>query len=365
MPEPTITVRSPSDIAQLVPYLVGFTPEESLVLVVVDRGRIQVTARADLADLARPGEAEGLVGRIWHRFPDAEGLVVGYSAHPDAAASVAERCIAAMPAGAAIMSMTVTGDTWTTADGSHGPVDPYGPTAAAATVTGMSHRGRRSDLEALFEPAPLTDQLVDQIDTQIRQLNDPTYAASMVARTRDLIDAHLPHPAHQPLGQAAAVELALLVHQEDPQRVAVLSLTPDTAAAHLALWRDVISQVPAEIAENPLVIAGMAAWLDGDGASAAITAERAARLTDDGISRVTGRPSLVGGLEAIIDTVTPPSMWPGIRARDVANCPVPVRRAVASLTSPPAWETYTAPTGRERQPEPPTLTPPPAPGPAI
>ncbi|QLQ17362.1 MAG: DUF4192 family protein [Micropruina sp.] len=89
--------------------------------------------------------------------------------------------------------------------------------------------------------------------------------------------------------------MALLVHQEDPQRVAVLSLTPDTAAAHLALWRDVISQVPAEIAESPLVIAGMAAWIDGDGASAAITAERAARLTDDGISRVTGRPSSSAG----------------------------------------------------------------------
>ena len=52
---PRFRLDSPADMAQLVPYLVGFTPEESLVIVVIDDHQVQVTARADLAEMRQPG----------------------------------------------------------------------------------------------------------------------------------------------------------------------------------------------------------------------------------------------------------------------------------------------------------------------
>ena len=52
---PTLRVRGPGDLAQAIPYLLGFHPEQSLVLVGLDRHMVTVTARFDLADVARAG----------------------------------------------------------------------------------------------------------------------------------------------------------------------------------------------------------------------------------------------------------------------------------------------------------------------
>ena len=48
---PRVRITNPDEFAQIVPYLVGFTPEESLVIVVIDDHQVQVTARADLAEM--------------------------------------------------------------------------------------------------------------------------------------------------------------------------------------------------------------------------------------------------------------------------------------------------------------------------
>ena len=46
-----LLLENPGDVAELVPYLVGFTPEESLVIVAIADTQVQVTARADLTDM--------------------------------------------------------------------------------------------------------------------------------------------------------------------------------------------------------------------------------------------------------------------------------------------------------------------------
>lgn len=54
-PTPTLRVRGPVDLVQAVPYLLGFHPSRSLVLVGLRHKSLVVTARLDLADLAEPG----------------------------------------------------------------------------------------------------------------------------------------------------------------------------------------------------------------------------------------------------------------------------------------------------------------------
>ena len=75
---PRLRVETPSDIVELVPYLLGFAPQESVVILVIQAGVVQVTARADIAELEPAGAAEDVVDRIWHRFPDADAYLLAY-----------------------------------------------------------------------------------------------------------------------------------------------------------------------------------------------------------------------------------------------------------------------------------------------
>ena len=51
-PQTVFRVRSPGDLIDLIPYLLGFHPRSSLVLIGLHEGRVAATARADLADIA-------------------------------------------------------------------------------------------------------------------------------------------------------------------------------------------------------------------------------------------------------------------------------------------------------------------------
>ncbi len=51
MAAPALTLRSPGEIAAVVPYLTGFVPHESLVAIGLRKRRVGLTMRVDLADL--------------------------------------------------------------------------------------------------------------------------------------------------------------------------------------------------------------------------------------------------------------------------------------------------------------------------
>ena len=51
MAAPALTLRSPGEIAAVVPYLTGFVPHESLVAIGLRKRRVGLTMRIDLADL--------------------------------------------------------------------------------------------------------------------------------------------------------------------------------------------------------------------------------------------------------------------------------------------------------------------------
>ena len=87
-PIPRFRLDSPADMAQLVPYLIGFTPEESLAIVAIADNQVQVTARADLTDMQQWGAPENLLDRIWAQFPDANAFLIAYTQDPEAGREV-------------------------------------------------------------------------------------------------------------------------------------------------------------------------------------------------------------------------------------------------------------------------------------
>lgn len=345
---PTFRMTTPGEVAQLVPYLVGFIPEESLVLLVVRDHKLAVTARIDMAEAQQPDVAEDLLDRVWARYPDANAYLIGYTGDQDAAWQLLERCERHLSPSVQTQIMVVDQGTWHGADGESGPIDQFGPLAAQATFHGLQTRTRREDLAADLASGPDSPELAKRAANASTTLPSPQNTEQVIARTQNLLARHLPAPDEPTTRQGTpvrritfedAVQLSLLVSRPIGCDVALLSITSEDPARHLKLWRDVINTVPDRYAEVPLYLAGMAAWINGDGATACVALERTEQLIG---APVWTRPAMV--LQAVIDQVLPPTEWEALRAQFLE---VSDRRVRTAITGTPAthsttWERVTA-----------------------
>ena len=335
-------IRSPGDLLQLIPYLVGFTPQESLVVVVIQDDESRLTARADIADMTPPGAAEDLMDRIWRRYPDADAFLLAYTEDPTAGWDLLRRCSAWLPTGAVREALVVDGDTWQLPDGSQGVVES-GRSAAEAARHGLHRLESRADLEARFVSAPRSVELSRRVGQAEDMLPSAGESAAIVARMGRLLRDNLPNDEpsfHEALTQSpvnltpmGAIQLAILVRNPPATDLALLSITPENARAHLQLWRSVVNRVPNFGAEYPLFVAGMAAWVAGDGAVASIALERleAAATTTARL----GQADPQDLLRDLIDKVVPPSTWPEKRLGLLAKTEERVRREIAIGQRPP------------------------------
>ena len=365
----TLRITSPAEAAQLIPYLVGFTPEESLVISAIQRGRVEVTARVDLAGVQAFGAVEDLLDRIWDRFPDADGFAVAYTDDHQAGWNLLQRCDGWLPNGC--QRMLIDADTWHTPNGATGTIDNYGTISAQATYHGLPRLDRRADLEARFAGPPDSDQFDHQLGAALAELPAPNDTAKILTATGDLIAHNLPPAAKSgpdphvktaaSLTQTDAIRLSVLAQHPAARDLALLSVDRDNSSQHLALWQGVIRASPAYGADMPLYLAGMAAWVSGDGASATIALERALQTNPQ-----PGAAHPVRLLEGLIDQVVPPTAWPSIRDTVLADADPAVRDAI--VTNPVRathrrWAPIASPLG-SRGPEQETHRPP-TPGIAI
>ncbi|PZQ43557.1 MAG: hypothetical protein DI570_29080, partial [Phenylobacterium zucineum] len=88
-----LAVRSVDDLIGLVPYLIGFHPEDSLVVMLLEDGRVLVTARVDLAAVADLVALDALLARLFDRFPHAEGWFMAYTDDHELAWGVLAACV--------------------------------------------------------------------------------------------------------------------------------------------------------------------------------------------------------------------------------------------------------------------------------
>jgi len=364
-----IHIRDADEAAQLIPYLVGFTPEESLVVVALRHGRVEVTARVDLGDIAGEGAVEGLVDRIWTRFPNATGLALAYTADHETGWEALRRCSAALPG--YCPTMLVDGNTWYLPDGTTGTTDPNGTVATAVIYSGLQRLDRRADLENRFVSPPESRELGEQLGAALASLPRSTNMSQFVAHAHELIQRNLPPAPRDDLddiprpGPAIstreAIQLMVLVQYPVVRQLALLCIDSESASRHLQLWQSVVQLSPAHGSSSPLFLAGMAGWISGDGASAAIALHRS--LQSDSHARGTHPGRL---LEGLIDHVVPPSAWNSMRDALLADADPLVRDALSTRrdhTTTRRWGPITSPGGGAR-PEQETRRPP-APGIAI
>lgn len=318
---PRVRLQNFDDALGLIPHLLGFHPEESLVVLVMDGGQLSLTARLDLADAAWPDGVEGVLTRIWCRFPSADAWFVVYTAHREYAWAVLRRCDAFLPEGAARRLVAVDGRTWQadSPDGPRGVHDPGCSRAAAeAAMHGLVARRSRAELAALVDgpPAADTGQLVavaHRVGAQV--------ATDPMSRWPHLMGMALERfDGTGCLDDADATRLAILATHPPARDVALLWMSREKADEQIDLWRRVVNRTLAVHQGHPLALLGMAAWIAGDGALVSVCLERATRLLPPN--------SLLSILHHLVDAVTPPTQWDDLRPELLAAADPDVRSAV-------------------------------------
>jgi len=82
--KPILHLSTTAGIVEAVPYLLGFQPTDSIVLLVTDDdGQLNVTARIDLPDTADDVDTAETLGVIAHRWPNATLIALTYSEDAD------------------------------------------------------------------------------------------------------------------------------------------------------------------------------------------------------------------------------------------------------------------------------------------
>jgi Domain of unknown function (DUF4192) len=292
---PKLTLRDPADVAAAVPYLLGFHPTDSLVVIGLRDGGAAMVQRWDL-----DADAEGLAAAMAQMIQPSGAqiaLLAGFGPAESVRPVVRRLCrILTIPVHAAVRvadgrCFCELCDTCTPPGGI-----PYDVTssrvAAQATVAGLTALPSRAALADLVAPpdglaAAAMSAAVGRADGRLHELLDaartPTDPVGATALHEQGIlavdDAFAAALGGRRLDDDQVAWLTLLLHSL-PIRDHAWQLT-DHEDWHLRLWTDLTRRADPALVAPCAALLGFAAWRAGDGPLASVALERALRCDPD------------------------------------------------------------------------------------
>jgi hypothetical protein len=310
-----ITLRNEDDLLALIPYTLGFTPEDSLVLVTLGKDAAPFHARIDLPDV--PADLPDVVAPLVvaaRRNAAANAMVVVYTEDECLAEEAADLLVDALSSGGVecLVSLRADGRRWYPLGLDH--LDPR-------SLVGVPYDTRDHEL---------TSRAV--LDGRVTFRNRSELAESLAATDPDEVEEVLAaHGCFEPLAEGAprrllAAEAAWLakgvtrqlhgaapfsaaevaralraVARQEVRDVVWCAITREEAAAHVRVWRDVVRRSPEELVAPAAGLLAFAAWLAGDGALAWCAIDRSLRSDPD--------HTLARLVAQALEGAVPPSSW--------------------------------------------------------
>ncbi|MBA2774701.1 MAG: DUF4192 domain-containing protein [Nocardioidaceae bacterium] len=279
-PVPRTVLKSPSDIVAIIPYLLGFDPVESVVVIGLEgpRRRFGPCFRLDLVDepcdvTAQVDYIETLVRHLTLQTV----LLVAFSSRPEQADPVMDGVCAILRDRQVEVHEALRADGqrwWSYACDRPGCCTPEGTrydastsrVAAEAVLAGMPRLPSRDALRKQFDPD--TDRQPAVQDALGALVGRPPRAAQIA----DLIDKGLRTPGALDDGEVAVLLWWL---QTMPRRDSVwVRIARPTAEAHFALWSHVMRCAPDDVMPPAGSLAAFSAWLKGTGVLASHATDR-------------------------------------------------------------------------------------------
>lgn len=305
---PLLVARCAEDVLAIVPVVLGFHPQESVVLLTFGAGRRNFQARVDL-----PARAEDvavvvdtLLGPVV-RHGVTEAAVVAYTDDVEMGTATVHDLVESLEEeGVRVRdALRVTGDRWfrTFPGGEPGDGEEFDiashPFLAEAVLRGeITHQSRES-LRTTLAPDPVAVAAVAGTLWIRRPELETAQRPAEVAWTLATVASALGDPEVLTT-QVAARLLSGLRDVELRDHVWFL-LSRASAADHLTLWSRVLRCAPDGFVAAPATLLGFAAWLSGQGALAWCALDRC--FDED-----PGEPLALALAETLVRAI-PPSVW--------------------------------------------------------
>ncbi len=308
-----LSLRSPSALVAALPYLLGFHPADSAVLVWVSQGRILLTQRMDLPDKPAllPAWVEVAFGHDGARQADSV-VVAMVTDDPPVAAVVDALLVRADHAGIEVRDVLhVREDRWRSLlcadpsccprEGRAVPLSTSDAVAAEFALEGFAPLAARGDVEASFDADEEAVRLVTEVP--LPHVHDRDREAWRDARVSQTLSLLVDDPGPSSDARVAALVLSGLADIRVRDTVLwELARWPDaTLASALGRLVDLVRAAPAGRVAPVAAVTAVVAWLLGDGARAGISLQRA--LADDAAY------SLAGLLAASLQAGLAPGHW--------------------------------------------------------
>ena len=304
-----LRLRGGQDVASLVPYLLGFHPQDSIVALVCVDGRLFMTARMPLDMADHPLEFDDQIRRIADRAQDADWILVGYGNDRSRVTDALQLSRDLIGSDRVIDALYVSGDRyWSLTCTSPSCCPSEGvrfdaassPAALQAVVAGLQVVDSRECLQQRIRPprgwtARAARFRVDDAHGLIRQLGRD----AALQRLEELLASGLDDPAD--LHPEDLAMLSALAYYGDMRDAAYRQLSRANADKHVQLWQAVVRATARDDQGCALAMLGLACWVAGDGAMQVVCMDRASKLVPDlGLLQI---------LDDINRSAAPPTLW--------------------------------------------------------
>ena len=296
---PRLRLSQPSDILAMIPFMLGFHPSESLVVVAMKEKDVSFAARDDLPAGGEPSPetVDYLVDVVVRQECD-RVLLVGYGTHENVSPALGAVSRAFRQADVTVLEALRAdgGRYWSYQCRNRRCCSPLGnpydssasEVAAAWTLAGRVVWRDRAEYESQILPAegPLREAMraataaADERGMRLlATAPDEQLASAMLfdAGTAAITEALERQREGLPPTEEQAAWLSVLL-QSIPIRDLAWSLIrgDDTALRlHRGLWQEVLCRAEPDLVPAPASLFAFAAWRDGDGAIARLALERA------------------------------------------------------------------------------------------
>jgi hypothetical protein len=296
---PTLRIKSPADLLALVPSVLGFHPEESIVLVVTAGEAGQLHARLDLPrDEEEAVETIRVLLNAASRSEARQVALVAYCVDEQPAAAFVE--LLALELGLCgvdvLCAIRADGERWFSLDCVDGccPLDgrrydvSSHPITAQAVLEGkVTYDSREAladslvgtDLDALEAVEEAADEAMRRLRAAARHPlgpeSDEGSRRHLVTEgywVRERVRRYL--RTREPLDDHDAGRMLVAITVFAVRDVAWAEMNRSSAPIHVDLWRDLARRTPLDLLAAPSALLAFAAWLAGDGALAWCAVER-------------------------------------------------------------------------------------------
>lgn len=322
----TLRAKNPTDLLAMVPCILGFHPEDSVVLVTLGGGS-GFNARVDLPPhVADVSAAVATVLEVARRDRVGRCVLVVYTGDAALAAAAEAEVRAGLEGygGQLVEAIRADGSRWFSLSGCRGPCcpaegTPYDisshPFLAQSVFAGRVTLPSRAALAAsLVGDDEAARAAVQRAADAARRRSAGVSRRPASSPEREQTRRHLVQEGRwveqrlgtfladrAPLADDEVGRLLVALTSIEVRDVAWAQMDRENAEAHVDLWRDVVRRSPEDLLAPPAALLGFAAWLAGNGALAWCAVDRAHRAEPGyGLAGLLSQ-ALAGGV--------PPSAW--------------------------------------------------------